>query len=67
MNKLKEFISKFRGALIGIIVAIIALIFNLHKIVIAILILVAGGILGNYIQYNKEFVKEKLKMYIDRL
>ena len=67
MNSLKEFISKYRGAIIGIIISIVALILNLHKILIAILVVIAGAVFGNYIQHNKEFVKEKLKMYIDKL
>ena len=67
MNDVKKFISKYRGAIIGIIIAIICLIFNLHKVVIAILIVIAGGVLGNYVQHNKELVKEKTKMFIDKL
>ena len=67
MNDVKEFISKYRGAIIGIIIAIICLIFNLHKVLIAVLVVVAGGLLGNYVQHNKELVKEKLKTFIDKL
>lgn len=67
MKNVKDFLTKYRGAIIGGIIAIIALILNLHKIVIAVLIILAGIFLGNYIQYNKDFVKEKLKMYIDKL
>ena len=67
MKGFKEFIIKNRGAIIGGIIAIIALILNLHKALIAILIVIAGALIGNYIQHNKEFVKEKLKMYIDKL
>ena len=67
MNNIKEFISKYRGTIIGVIIAIICLIFNLHKALIAILVVVAGGLIGNYVQHNKEFVKEKLKMFIDKL
>lgn len=67
MKNFKEFISKYRGCIIGGIIAIIALILNLHKALIAILIVVAGALIGNYVQHNKEFVKEKLKMFIDKL
>ena len=67
MEKVKQFLINFRGAIIGGIVAIIALLLNLHKVVIIILIVIAGILLGNYVQHNKELVKEKLKSYIDKL
>ncbi len=67
MEKVKQFLIKYRGAIIGGIVAIIALILKLHKALIVILVVVAGILLGNYVQHNKEFVKEKLKTYIDKL
>ena len=67
MKEFKEFLIKFRGAIIGGIIAIIALLLNFHKIMLWILIVVGGMILGNYVQHNKEFVKEKMKSYIDKL
>ncbi len=67
MEEFKNFLIKFRGAIIGGIVAIIALLLNLHKILVWILIVVAGIVIGNYVQHNKEFVKDKLKTYIDKL
>ena len=67
MKDIKEFFIKYRGAIIGGLVALIALLLNLHKVLIVILIIVAGILIGNYVQHNKEFVKEKLKSYIDKL
>lgn len=67
MEKVKQFLINYIGAIIGGIVAIIALLLNLHKAVIIILIVIAGILLGNYVQHNKELVKEKLKSYIDKL
>lgn len=67
MKDFENFLKKYRGAIIGGLVAIIALILNLHKILIWILIVVAGIVIGNYVQNNKEFVKDKLKSYIDKL
>lgn len=67
MEKVKQFLINYRGAIIGGIVAIVALLLNLHKALIVILIVIAGILLGNYVQHNKEFVKEKLKTYIDKL
>ena len=67
MKEFKEFLIKYRGAIIGGIIAIIALLLNFHKIMVWILIVVGGMIVGNYVQHNKEFVKEKMKSYIDKL
>ena len=67
MEEFKNFLINFRGAIIGGIVAIIALLLNLHKILVWVLIVVAGIVIGNYVQHNKEFVKDKLKTYIDKL
>ena len=67
MESIKDFLIKFRGAILGGIIALVALLLNLHKILIWILIIVAGVIIGNYVQHNKEIVKEKLKFYIDKL
>lgn len=67
MEDFKKFLIDFRGAIIGGIIAIIALLLNLHKILLWILVIIAGVLAGNYVQHNKEFVKEKLKSYIDKL
>lgn len=67
MEEFKKFLIKYRGALIGGLISIIALILNLHKVLVWILIVVAGVLAGNYVQHNKEFVKDKLKTYIDKL
>ena len=67
MEDIKNFLIKYRGAIIGGLIALIAMLLNLHKVVIFIIILVAGILIGNYIQHNKEFVKDKLKSYIDKL
>ena len=67
MEEIKKFLIKYRGAIIGGLVAILALILNLHKLLIWLLIVIAGILIGNYIQHNKEMVKEKLKFYIDKL
>ena len=67
MREFKNFLIEYRGAIIGGLVALIALILNLHKILLWILVLLAGIFAGNYIQRNKEVVKDKLKTYIDKL
>ena len=67
MEEIKNFLIKFRGAIIGGILAFIGLLLNLHKVLIFILIIIAGCLIGNYVQHNKELVKDKLKSYIDKL
>ena len=67
MEDFKNFLINFRGAIIGGIIAFIALLLNLHTVLIWVLIIVAGILIGNYVQHNKEFVKDKLKTYIDKL
>ena len=59
MESLKNFWSQYKGAIIGVIVAILILCTKLYDVIIA--------IVGNYIQQNKDSVKEKLKEFIDRL
>jgi len=67
MEDFKSFLIRYRGAIIGGLIALIALLLNLHKVLVWIAIIVVGIIIGNYVQNNKEFVKDKLKSYIDKL
>jgi len=67
MEDLKNFIIKYRGAIIGAIVAIIALILQVYRFIIGVLIIALGMILGNYIQHNKETVKDAIKNFVDKL
>lgn len=64
---LKEFWNNYKGAIIGIIVAILILITRLHDLILAIVVLVLGAFIGNYVQQNKEDVKTKLKSFIDKM
>lgn len=66
MEQFKEFLIKYRGAIIGGIIAIVALIFNIHEFLIGCLIIVAGILFGNYVQQNKEIVKDKIRKIVDR-
>ena len=67
MNDFKNFITNYRGAIIGVIVALLILFTRLHKLIIAVVIIIAGAFVGNYIQQNKYEVKEKIKTFIDRV
>lgn len=64
---LKEFWNHYKGAIIGIIIAILILITRLHDLILAIVVLVLGALVGNYVQQNKEDVKTKLKAFIDKM
>lgn len=64
---LKEFWNSYKGAIIGIIIAILILVTRLHNLILAIVMLVLGALIGNYVQQNKEDVKAKLKTFIDKI
>ena len=67
MESFKKFVKDYRGAIIGIIIAILILITRLHELILAIVLLCLGAFVGNYVQQNKYEVKEKLKKFIDRM
>ena len=67
MESFKEFLSKYLGAIIGVILAILILCTKLYELMIGIVLILMGAFVGNYIQKNKDEVKIKLKEFIDRL
>ena len=67
MESFKEFLSKYLGAIIGVIVAILILCTKLYELMIGIVLILMGAFVGNYVQRNKDEVKIKLKDFIDRL
>ena len=67
MEEIKNFIMKYRGAIIGIIIAIVLLITRLYDVIIGILIILAWALVWNYLKLNKDEVKSKLKKFIDRM
>ena len=67
MEEIKNFIMKYRGAIIGIIIAIVLLATRLYDVIIGILLILAGAFVGNYVQLNKDEVKDKLKKFIDKM
>lgn len=66
MEEIKNFLIKYRGAIIGGIIATVALLLRIHQFLIGCLIIVAGIITGNYIQQNKEKVKENIRKVVDK-
>ena len=67
MNGFKDFITQYRGAIIGVLIAILILVTRLHDLILAIVVIVLGAFIGNYVQQNKDFVKTKLKSFIDKM
>lgn len=67
MNEIKDFFMKYRGAIIGALIAILILCTGFYKLIIGIILVCIGIYIGNYIQINKDEVKEKIKNFIDRL
>ena len=63
LNKIAE---NYGGAIVGGIVALLLCFTKLYKLLILIVVIIAGGFIGNYLQKNKSVVKEKLKAFIDK-
>ena len=67
MEDIKKFINQYKGAIIGVIVAIVILATRLYSLIVGILLILAGAFIGNYVQQNKDEVKSKLKRFIDKM
>ena len=60
------FLRKYKGAVIGGLIAIIIACTGLWKLLIEVAVIIAGFWIGNYVQKNKEKVKDFLRKLIDR-
>ena len=67
MEEIKNFFIKYGGAIIGGVIAILILCTGFYKLMIGIILIGMGIYFGNYIQQNKDDVKEKVKTFIDKL
>lgn len=67
MEGFKNFCVQYRGAIIGVIVAILILLTRLYMLIVGAILIVICAFIGNYIQHNKYDVKEKIKGFIDKL
>lgn len=67
MNDVKDFFMKYRGAIIGAIIAILILCTGFYKLIMGIILVCIGIYVGNYVQINKSQVKENVKNFIDKL
>lgn len=67
MDEIKNFFMKYRGAIIGALIAILILCTGFYRLIISIILIALGIYIGNYVQINKEEVKYKIKNFIDKL
>ena len=67
MNGFKDFWNHYKGAIIVIVIAILILITRLQDLILAAVVIILGALIGNYVQQNKDFVKTKLKNFIDKM
>ena len=65
-SNFKNFCLEHKGAIIGGLIAIIIACTGLYKLFLIFIVIAVGIYGGNYVQKNKEFVKEKLKNFIDK-
>lgn len=65
-KNLAWYIHEYLGAIIGGLVALIFIATGLSNFVIGLIIIAVGVLLGNYIQKNKDSVKQTLKEFIDK-
>lgn len=67
MEEIKNFLIKYKGAIIGGIIAVLILCTGFYKLMIGIILIGMGIYFGNYIQQNKDEVKDRIKSFIDKL
>ena len=48
-------------------VDVIFTIIKIYNLIVAIILIVIGAFAGNYVQQNKQYVKDKIKQFIDRM
>ncbi|MBQ9297875.1 MAG: DUF2273 domain-containing protein [Clostridia bacterium] len=67
MENMKQFWEQYKGAIVGGLIGLLILCTNLYRLVIGIILIAIGIYIGNYVQYNKSSVKERLKKLIDKM
>ena len=65
-SKLNGFVRQYGGACIGGFIALLLCFTKLYVFLLNLLIVLAGALVGNYVQKNKDTVKEKIKSFIDK-
>ncbi len=66
MENLQEIWNNYKGAIIGILIAVVIWFTKLYNLILVLILIALCAFLGNYIQKNKEDVKTKIKDIIDR-
>ena len=66
MGNYKDFWNNYKGAIIGIIIAIVIIATKFYELIMGLILIILGAIAGNYVQQNKQIVKDRLKNFIDR-
>ncbi len=69
MENFKNIWNDYKGAIIGVLVAIVTILIiltDVYKIFLAVILIILGAIAGHYIQQNKESVKQSIKNFIDK-
>lgn len=64
---LKNFFEKYLWSIIGVVVALLLILFRLVYFILCIALIVGFAILGYRMQKNKVNIKEKLKAFIDKI
>lgn len=67
MKEIRDFFMKYRGSILGALIAILILCTGFYRLIIGIILVGMGIYVGNYVQANKNDVKEKIKKFIDKL
>lgn len=63
----KEFLDKYLGMIIGVLIAIAIILFGGVYVVECVALVIALGWLGKYVQSNKSKVRTGLKSTIDKV
>ncbi len=66
-NLIKKVLKEYGGAIIGGFIALLLCFTEIYRLLVYALIILAGIVIGNYVQKNKPKVKEKLKEFIDKV
>jgi len=66
-EKIKNLWSTYKGACIGAIVALLFIWTGLFMALVYLLVIAAGMFVGNYVQLNKDVIKEKYKAFLEML
>ena len=63
----KNFFEKYLWSIIGVVIALIMILFKLVYFILCIALIVGFAVLGYKMQKNKVNIKEKLKAFIDKI